>query len=147
MTTDGAAAFPLSAQATEELRELHGALIAHEGDWFRMRGGDLNANNVMQFPCVEEHPLVSRTRQFLDDHQLAVIFDWPHWDDGPKLFRSQRPEKYHDVDADFVRKLLSALNRAGRFNDGVWARAFESGDVQQLLGQLLELQDAATSRG
>jgi hypothetical protein len=135
--------FPLTEEATHELRELLTALEAHDGDWYWARGGELDAGGVMSFPYTEEHPLVARTRRFLDEHRLTIVFDWARWEEGREFFRAERPEKYREVDAEFVLKLLTALIRNNRFNDGAWALAFASGDVPRLLGRLLELQEAA----
>lgn len=123
----------------EELRALVNDIKAHKGKWYKSAGGDETEPGVIEMPYTITDSLAMRAMKFLYDHKLVIDFDWGAWDEGRKFFENDDASKYDNLDKEFVLKLLTAACRNDRFNEGAWARLFESGDAQKLYSRLLEL--------
>lgn len=123
-----------------ELEALVREMEAHEGPWGEWKGGEKTESGATQFPYVVETPVLTKARRFLHDNNLIVTFDWPNWQGGRDIFKSENPDKFEKLDQETVLKLLSAVIRNARFNEGAWVNLFESGDGLRLFKRLLELQ-------
>ncbi len=124
-----------------ELNELVTNLNTFGGSWGEWKGGEKTESGTIQIPYVVEAPILTEARQFLNNNELVVTFDWPNWQEGRDIFTSKDPEKFDNLDQETVLKLLSAVMRNARFNEGAWVNLFESGDGGKLFQRLLELQD------
>jgi len=114
---------------------------SHSGSWGEWKGGEKTESGAIQIPYVVEAPILTEARQFLNDNELTIVFDWPNWQEGRDFFKSEDPEKFDKLDQETVLKLLTAVMRNARFNEGAWVSLFESGDGQKLFARLLELQN------
>ena len=131
----------ISAESLAKLSDLVRRLELHEGPWGEWKGGEKTDNGAIQMPYSVDAPVVSEAKQFLYDNDLVITFDWPNWQEGRDFFTSDDPQKFEKLDEETVLKLLSAIIRNARFNEGAWVNLFESGDGLRLFKRLLEIQD------
>lgn len=129
----------MSKELLADLEKLIAGLNAHDGPWGKWKGGEKTETGAIQFPYVVEVPIVSEARRFLTDNKLSITFDWPNWQEGRDFFKSEDPDKFNKLDQETVLKLLTAVMRNARFNEGAWVNLFENGDGQKLYMRLLEL--------
>lgn len=99
-----------------------------------------------QMPWVETAEPATAAMKWLNDNERMIKFDWPGWDEGRQIFRNWSPATAPSLDHATVCKLLTAVARNDRFNDGAWANLFESGTAQPLLTRLLELEEQLANR-
>lgn len=123
------------------LRNLVERLEQHQGPWGIMLGGEKTGENRYTMPYVELDPLAHDAMRFLYDHHLIIPFNWSEWDDGRELFRSTQEDRFTTLDRQTVLKLLTAVARNDRFNEGAWAGLFEDGSGQALFKRLLEIEN------
>ncbi len=64
---------------------------------------------------------------------LQVIFNWSEWKKGEDLLKENN---FENVDTLTVFKLLTAIIRANRFNDGLFFNYVKNGTISQLLMRL-----------
>jgi hypothetical protein len=80
-------------------------------------------------------PHVKIVQNFVElAYELGVIvdFEWFKWDDGRKI-ASNKDFNYDSIDIPTKCKLITAIIRNDRFNDGVLVSAFESGLILKIL--------------
>lgn len=130
------------ADYLSELRALVDSIDAHKGPWYKDGGGQELEDGVIEMPYVETDPLASRAMKFLYDNNLIQAFDWGNWEEGRSFFTKEDPSKYNNLDQEWVLKLLTAVARNSRFNEGAWADLFESGDAQKLFKRLLQIEES-----
>ena len=93
---------------------------------------------VDEFGGTKDRHAYSFAMEFLYDNDLIIDFDWSKWNEGREFFKKSGDEKYATVDREFALKLLTAIARNDRFNDGAWYFFFESGEALKLLKRLRE---------
>lgn len=79
---------------------------------------------------------VSLLHQLVSDchrHQLVVFFDWGQWQRDPTQLSLAEVKTLSELEA---RKVLSALLRIERSDEGTLLKAWERGLLQTLLSQL-----------
>jgi hypothetical protein len=130
----------LSREARRHLRDLIARMEGHVGKWGTSLGGERRNDGSFTMPWVQEDPLASEAMSFLYDNGLIVPFNWGAWDEGRAIFRDTAEDRFERLDRLTVLKLLTAVARNDRFNDGAWVALFECGDAQRLLRRLLELE-------
>lgn len=115
----------------------------HKGPWMKHEGGGELEDGVIQMPYVTADPVAYEALTFLYYNKLIIDFDWGKWHEGRKLFASENENKFDKLDKDTTLKLLTAVARNDRFNEGAWASLFESGDAQKLFRRLLEIESTS----
>lgn len=122
-----------------------GALVErmdhHRGLWGGRRGGEKRGENGYTMPYIVMSEVASDAMNFLYDHGLIVPFNWSGWDEGREIFQRTGVNRFDTLDQITVLKLLTAVARNDRFNNGAWVGIFESGSAQQLFRRLLELNE------
>lgn len=93
-------------------------------------------------PFTAAHPVPLEAIKYLYDNKLVVNFDWANWDEGKNIFKNEDPGKFNNLDKQSVLKLLTAVARNDKFNEGAWNRLFESGDAYRLFRRLLEFEES-----
>lgn len=127
----------LTEQDWLELYGLYERVLAHKDNFSEIGGGQEIVEGVIEMPYAIEKPIVSEVRQFFIIKELVVAFNWAKWDEGKAMFRVAEPDRFKNITLEDTVKLLTAIMRNDRFNDGAWARLFESGDAAKLLCRLL----------
>lgn len=138
---------PLSSESIDELEDLLRRIKRFEREWVEAHGGEWfedrsvkEGTSLMYRPW--DAPLANKAMKFLYKHKLIIAFDWGGWEEGRQFFGNKDADKFKKLDREFVLKLLTAIARNDRFNDGAWARSFETGDIQKLFARLLEIEKA-----
>ena len=73
------------------------------------------------------------------DKNLMVKFNWPEWQEGRDWYALQDDSKYAKLDVETCLKLLTAVIRNDRFNEGALVRAFEDGSFPKIIQKLMTL--------
>lgn len=120
------------------LRLLVKSINDHSGAWSEDRS--TKVDNEIELNLWTD-PVALDAMRFLYDNNLIINFDWANWDEGREFFEDNNSDKFTKLDKEWVLKLLSAVARNDRFNDGAWANLFESGDAQKLFNRLLEIEE------
>ena len=123
-----------------DLEKLVSKIENHNGPWLERAGGEELEGGVIQIPYVIADQVALEALSFLYDNELIINFNWSKWDEGREIFASKDENKFDMLDRDTTLKLLTAVARNNRFNDGAWASLFESGDAEKLFKRLLELE-------
>jgi hypothetical protein len=138
---------PLDPDALRHLRDLVARINAFKGPWATTGGGERIDEQTISMPWVDMDELAYEAMTFLYENNLIVgfdgssmTFDWAAWDEGRALFRDPAPDRFDRLDRETVLKLLTAVARNDRFNEGAWASLFEEGDAQRLFQRLLEIE-------
>jgi hypothetical protein len=134
----------LVPDALRHLRGLVTRMDAFRGPWATTGGGERIDERTIIMPWVDMDELAFEAMTFLYDNNLIVgfdgssmTFDWATWDEGRAIFRDPASDRF---DQETVLKLLTAVARNDRFNEGAWASLFEEGDAQKLFRRLLEIE-------
>jgi hypothetical protein len=129
----------LSGDDTAKLKDFNARIQKHEGKWGVSKGGEKTASGAIQMPYIENDPLLLEFITFMYEKGLTIIFNWKDWDEGGRLYKSEDPTKYDDVDLATALKLITAVIRQDRFAEGSLAGAFESGGFPKLVNRLVAL--------
>ena len=121
------------------LKHLIKSIDDYKGKWLEDRSTK-NENGIDYY--LWNAPITFEAMKFLYDNNLLIDFDWSHWDEGRELYKKDDPNKYNLLDIEWVLKLLTAVARNDRFNEGAWAALFDSGDAQKLFARLLEIEES-----
>lgn len=129
----------LSIEDLDVLKHLLAEINARRG--MLIKDHCTNENGVIILdPWID--PVISTLKTFLYDNRLIIVYDWNKWQGGRDFLKSTDKNKFHAIDRDTVLKLLSAFVRNDRVHEGAWAMLFESGEGEQLLSRLIELEEA-----
>jgi hypothetical protein len=95
-------------------------------------------------PFAEPDPLVWEFEQsWYRWHLVLTDFNWPAWSEGRQWYSAPDPAKYDRLDQLTALKLLTAVIRNNRFNEGALMGAFESGDFPKIIDRFVRLRTAA----
>jgi hypothetical protein len=130
----------LSPAAIEQLRALVEGLAVRPGSMAAQRSRQAVANLASATSQVDSDPLIEQALHFVYENHLIIPFDWSHWDQGRAILKSDDPNRFATLDRLTVLKLLTAVARNDRFNEGAWAAVFDRGDGQKMLHRLLDLE-------
>jgi hypothetical protein len=103
-------------------------------------GGVRKPNGEIDMPYYVENGIVSNLRRFLIIKELNIKFDWHCWHDGKAILHSNSSHRFEQIDVKTVIKLFIAVLNNDRFNEGAFARLFESGSAELLLKRWIELK-------
>lgn len=131
----------LSGDDVARLQTLNTKIQNHTGAWGIQKGGERNADGVVEMAWIDKDPLIYEFLDFMDDKGLLPIFAWSEWKEGVELFESNNPNKYDTIDVAKALKLMYTVTRKDRLGDGALVRAFESGGFVQLVNRLSFMTD------
>lgn len=132
----------LSKDACKNLIEINIKIQAHKGAWGMLRGSEKEADGTIQMPYWERDSLISDFVKFMYDKKLVPDFDWGQWTKGREWYLQAGEDKFNSLDTEMALKLLTAVMRNDRFNDGALVHAFESGDFPKIINKLVDLKGA-----
>lgn len=130
----------LGDETWEQFVDINNRVQSHEGSWGETRGGETDEKGVIQMPYSVPDPLVSEFVAFMYENELVVSFDWSAWDEGREWYKNSNESKYETLDIPTALKLLTAVMRNDRLNEGALVSAFESGDFPRIINKLVELR-------
>ena len=140
-------ASPLTPAQLRCLADWLPALEAPEVSAGTWRGGDTDANGVMQMPWFEYDERLDSWRAACAGAGLIVVgFDWMRWLQTPQgIAYSRGPASAEAIgtapSADLAR-LVTAIIRGDRFSEGNIAGAFESGILAAISRRAAALLEA-----
>lgn len=106
--------------------------IEQTGDFGTLVGGVPNENGAAQMPFWDSAQVVNDFVRVFYDLDLGVDFDWTSWTEGEHML-SDASFDYTTLDTLTLCKLLTAIIRADRFNDGYLIVNFENGVVPKII--------------
>lgn len=115
-------------------------ILENATPFYARHGGVRKLNGEIDMPYYVESETVTNVRRFLVSKKLNIRFNWYHWHNGKTILRSKSSHRFEQLDAKTVIKLLVAVLHNDRFNEGAFARLFESGSAELLLKRCIELK-------
>lgn len=130
----------LSNTDIEALRSLNARIQSHNGDWGVYYQSKKTEFGVNTLPWVEPNELTQEFVQFMYDKDLVVNFDWKNWQEGREWLALKDEIKYEKLGIETALKLLTAVIRNDRFNEGALVSVFEDGTFPRIIKTLLTLE-------
>lgn len=130
----------LTEDAHRRLQELNSRIQSHAGSWGEQHGGNKDENGVIEFPYWSQSPLIGEIVEFMYNYDLVITFDWGAWEEGRQWYKSEDESKYEKLDTEMALKLLTAVIRNDRFNEGALVNSFESGDFPKIINKFVSLK-------
>jgi hypothetical protein len=98
-----------------------------------IKGGQKQPNGYIEMPYISQSELVRGFLKLVYDIRIILDFDWPAWDEGREFIMKK---DFTNLDIETYCKLLTAIVRSDRFNEGYLAENFENGNVLNILKNL-----------
>lgn len=130
----------LSEDDWKQIGDLNNRIQTHTGSWGEMITESKTEPGTMVWPYSDEDPLVKEFVKLWYEKNLVVPFDWSDWQEGRDWYASTDDAKYNALDYETALKLLTAVIRNDRFNEGAILRSFESGDFPKIINRFTELR-------
>lgn len=102
--------------------------------------GELNSEGVQHFPYMVPEDIVVDFERIAYDLNIVISFDWSNWTKGSQLINDP-DTNYGELDLVTLVKLITAIIRADRFNEGLLVSYFESGIILKILEAIKLLVD------
>lgn len=138
---------PLPREHLQRLRELVRAMEQHDSPWGEAQGGEQISPGVYSMPWVDMDKLAYEAMDWLYESNRVFWFEWAAWDEGRRMFEVWSDDAAASSDHLTVRKLITAIARNDRFNEGAWAQFFEDGQGPVLFARLLQLEEELAATG
>lgn len=126
----------LSKEKVEALRTINARIQDYVGEWGVRHDNERNKAGVLIFPWVEQYPLIQDFVSFMYENSLMVKFDWTEWQVGRDWYALDDENKYQQLNIETALKLLTAVIRNDRFNEGALVRAFEDTSFPKIIQKL-----------
>lgn len=129
----------LSKENLEVLRTINARIQDYVGEWGKVHDNERTESGALIMSWVEQYPLIQDFVAFMYDNNLVIPFDWSHWQEGREWYALDDDSKYDKLDVETGLKLLTAIIRNDRFNDGALVRAFEDGSFPKIIQKLITI--------
>lgn len=130
----------LSSEDWKQLEDKNAEIQSHTGSWGEIKGGDKNPDGSIQMPYADHNPLIYSLLYALDDKNLLIPFNWSEWHEGRDWYANTDEAKFDTLDQETALKLITAVVRNARFNEGALLRAFEDGDIPKIINKFVSLR-------
>lgn len=130
----------LSKENIEVLRAISARIQDYVGEWGVRHDNERTVFGVLVMPWVEQYPLIQDFVSFMYENDLVVKFRWTEWQEGRDWYALDDESKYDKLGVETVLKLLTAVIRNDRFNEGALISAFEVGIFPRIINILLSLR-------
>jgi len=127
----------LSKENAEALRAINARIQGFKCNRGVQRESERNTDGVLIFPWVEQSPLIQDFVSFMYENKLMVKFSWVEWQEGRDWYAIDDGAKYEKLDVEKALKLLTAVIRNDRFNEGALVRAFEDETFPKIIHKLI----------
>ncbi len=131
----------LSIEDWSKIMDMNAHIQNHKGSWGEIEGGKKTESGVIEMPYANPAPIISEFMKLWYEKDLVIAFDWSSWQEGRDWYANPDNDKYKKLDVVTALKLITAVLRNDRFNDGALMRAFESGDFPKIINRLIETHD------
>lgn len=125
----------------EAFRSLNARIQSHSGEWGVYHVIKKSESGTNTFPWVEQNELVQEFVQFMYDKDLVINFDWSEWQEGRDWYALDDDGKYEKLDVELALKLLTAVIRNDRFNEGALVSIFQDRVFQKITNKLVEFNN------
>lgn len=129
----------LSKENIEALRTIYARIQDYVGEWGIRHDNERTESGVLIFPWVEYYFLIQDFISFMYENDLVVKFRWTEWQEGRDWYAVDDENKYDTLDAETALKLLTAVIRNDRFNEGALVNAFETGVFPKIIQKLINI--------
>jgi len=129
----------MSDNDTKQIQSINARIQSHDGEWGIRHDDKHTESGALIFPWIEQSSLIQEFVQFMYDKKLVVVFAWTEWQEGRDWYALQDDSKYDKLDVETILKLLTAVIRNDRFNDGALVGAFESGVFPKIIQKLITI--------
>lgn len=123
----------LTKENVEALRTIYARIQDYVGEWGIQHDKECTETGILIFPWVENNFLIQDFISFMYENDLVVKFRWTEWQEGSDWYALDDESKYERLDVETALKLLTAVIRNSRFNDGALVNAFENRVFPKLL--------------
>lgn len=131
----------LTNEDWQEIEDLNAQIQSHTGAWGEIKGGEKDESGIIEMPYAVTDPLINKFLELWYGKELIVQFEWSKWDEGRKWYADTSDQKYKTLDQETALKLLTAVIRNDRFNEGALLRAFEDGEFPKIITTFVSLRD------
>lgn len=131
----------LTNEDWQDIESINAQIQSHTGTWGEMKGGEKDGSGIIEMPYAATDPLIHKFLELWYDKGLVVPFDWSKWDEGRNWYADTSDQKYKALDQETALKLLTAVIRNDRFNEGALLRAFEDGEFPKIISQFVSLRE------
>lgn len=129
----------LSKESVEALRTINTRIQDFNGEWGVRHENERNEAGMLIFPWAEQEPLIQEFVSFMYENDLMVKFAWTEWQEGRDWYALDDENKYQQLDIGTALKLLTAVVRNDRFNEGALVWAFEDGSFPKIIQKLITI--------
>lgn len=126
----------LNKENVEALCTIYARIQDYIGEWGIRHDNEHAESGVLIFPWVENYFLIQDFISFMYENDLVVKFRWTEWQEGRDWYALDDESKYERLDIETALKLLTAVIRNSRFNDGALVNAFENGVFPKIINLL-----------
>jgi hypothetical protein len=116
----------------KDLKELFDLIpqIEDTKSFGEMKGGNRQANGYVEMPYISLTVLVKNFLDLVYKAGIILDFDWTTWDEGRELLKRK---DFALLDFETLCKLITAIVRSDRFNEGYLLENFENGNILKIL--------------
>lgn len=122
------------------LGSYYNSILKNSKPFYVRQGGVRKSNGEIDMPYYIESQTVSNVRKFLTGKKQSIKFDWYCWHEGKSILHTSSAHRFEQLDLRTVIKLFIAVLHSDRFNEGAFARLFESGRAELMLKRCIELK-------
>ena len=129
----------LPQESVEALRTINARIQDYVGEWGICHDNERTEAGRLIMPWVEQYLLIQNFVSFMYENKLVIPFDWSHWQEGRDWYALSGDSKYDGLDVEMALKLMTAIIRNDRFNEGALVRAFEDGSFPKIIQKLTNI--------
>jgi hypothetical protein len=129
----------LSKENVEALRTIYARIQDYVGEWGIHHNNERTESGVLIFPWIENYFLIQDFTSFMYENELIVKFSWTEWQEGRDWYALDDDSKYVNLDVETALKLITAIVRSDRFNEGALVNAFETGVFPRIIQKLVTI--------
>jgi hypothetical protein len=98
-----------------------------------LKGGVPDSKGIIQFPYFDLDKVVLEFSNLMYELNLVFNFDWANW---AYDFNNLKEKDFKNTDTSTLLKILTAIIRADRFNEGLLVTTFEDRIIEKVLVKL-----------
>jgi hypothetical protein len=129
----------MSDSDRKQLQSINARIQSRTGEWGIRHEDEHTESGALIVPWIEQAKLIQEFVRFMYEKKLIIAFAWTEWQEGRDWYALQGDSKYDKLDVETILKLLTAVIRNDRFNDGALERAFELGAFPKIIQKLITI--------